>query len=181
MIYLDMDGVIADFFGGIEKQFNVNHWKSLQWKEEVFVKLRYTDFFNTLDTFKDWEIKPDTPIDKSRDIVYNVQKYAKEAGIGWGICSSPMRGDHNNSMYWKRVWLERMGFMPLVENCIFTSNKHKYAMSEIDSRRNILIDDKPSNIDRWEKAGGIGIRFQCNEDDLKEYLFPAIEEAIARR
>lgn len=171
MIYLDMDGVIADFFGGIEKQFNVNHWKSLQWKEEVFVKLRYTDFFNTLDTFDN----------RSDKIVSYVKMAAFSNEIGWGICSSPMRGDHTNSMYWKRVWLERMGFMPEVENCIFTANKHKYAMSEIDSRRNILIDDKPSNIDRWEQAGGIGIRFQCNEDDVEEYLFPAIEEALARR
>ena len=41
-----------------------------------------------------------------------------------------------------------------------------------------FIDDKPENIDRWKAAGGIAIRFQCNEDDIEEYLFPAIKEAL---
>jgi hypothetical protein len=39
----------------------------------------------------------------------------------------------------------------------------------LSGKPNILIDDKPSNIIAWENAGGIGIRFQCNKDDL-EYL-----------
>jgi len=84
-----------------------------------------------------------------------------------------------NSAYWKRQWLDRWDVTPpLVENMIFTSNKHKYAMNRLTRKRNILIDDKIENIDRWNQAGGIGIRFQCNEDDTKEYLFPAIEEAL---
>ena len=28
-IYLDMDGVIADFFGGLQKYYGVDHWKNL--------------------------------------------------------------------------------------------------------------------------------------------------------
>ena len=84
-----------------------------------------------------------------------------------------------NSAYWKRQWLNRWDITPpLIENMIFTSNKHKYAYSKLDRTRNILIDDKLQNIDEWNKAGGIGIRFQCNEDDIEEYLFPAIKEAI---
>ena len=42
MIYLDMDGVLADFFGGLENKLGVDHWKSLSWKEEVFAKLKKT-------------------------------------------------------------------------------------------------------------------------------------------
>lgn len=26
-LYLDMDGVIADFFGSLEKKFDVDHWE----------------------------------------------------------------------------------------------------------------------------------------------------------
>ena len=60
---------------------------------------------------------------------------------------------------------------------IFTSNKHKYAISPLTRRPNILIDDKPENISRWNEAGGIGIRYQANEDDLEEYLFVELEKA----
>ena len=177
MIYLDMDGVIADFFGGVAKHYGVDHWKSIQHREVAFAELANTEFFNELPCFYD-----DNGREISGQIVQHVKQVAWQEEIAWGICSSPMRGDEFNSAYWKRVWLNRMGFMPdLVENCVFTSNKHKYAMSKIDYRPNILIDDKPENIHRWEKAGGIGIRFQCNEDDFREYLIPALEDAIVCR
>ena len=164
-VYLDMDGVIADFFGGIEKKFDVDHWKSIQDKEIAFASLANTNFFNTLDRFE-----------VSDDIVEFVKDISDN---DWGICSSPMRGDTMNSAYWKRVWLNRMEYVPpLIENMIFTSNKHKYAINELTFKRNILIDDKPQNIERWEQAGGIGIRYQANEDDFSEYLVPTLKEAL---
>ena len=164
-IYLDMDGVIADFFGCVATKFGVDHWKSIQVREIAFATLANTDFFYNLDVF------PETN---------SIIKFVKEiSGGDWGICSSPLRGDTMNSAYWKRQWLNRWDITPpLVENMIFTSNKHKYAMNKLDRTRNILIDDKLQNIDRWNQAGGIGIRFQCNEDDTNEYLFPAIEKAL---
>ena len=47
-VYLDMDGVIADFFGAVEKLYGVDHWKSIKHRDGIFVELRNTDFFNTL-------------------------------------------------------------------------------------------------------------------------------------
>ena len=88
------------------------------------------------------------------------------AGDDWGICSSPLRGDVRNSAYWKEVWLKENGFFPpKKKNLIFTSNKAKWAT--MNGKPNVLIDDTPSNILAWEKAGGIGIRYQANEDSLK--------------
>ena len=162
-IYLDMDGVIADFFGAFAKKNNVTHWKSIKSKEKALADLVGTDWFYQLPTFED----------DSAKIVEFVKKIAGDTN--WGICSSPLRGDHNNSAYWKRKWLEDKGFMPEVENCIFTSNKHKYAVNRLTGKPNILIDDKIDNIKRWEQAGGIGIRFQCDQDDVEEYLFKEIE------
>lgn len=170
MIYLDMDGVIADFFGGIEHEFGVDHWKDLDFKEVVFAQLRNTDFFYRLPLFP-----------TSDKLISHVKMIAWQEEIEWGICSSPLRGDDYNSSYHKRNWLQLHDFMPKVSNCIFTSNKHKYAWSELDRMPNILIDDKPENIDRWNKAGGIGIRYQANEDDFEEYLIPRLNDAINER
>ena len=153
-LYLDMDGVIADFFSLLAKENNVTHWKSIKDKERALVEARNTDFFNRIDEF------PSSP---------KLVQYAMSTG-DWGICSSPLRGDRDNSAYWKRIWLERKGFMPEVENCIFTANKHKYAINRLTGKPNILVDDKQDNIIRWGAAGGIGIRYQADEDDVCDLI-----------
>jgi len=163
-VYLDMDGVIADFFGAFAKANNVTHWKSIKQKEKALNDLVGTDWFYQLPTF-------------DSDSHYIVHTVIRMSHGDWGICSSPLRGDEHNSAYWKRRWLEKHEIMPEVENCIFTSNKHKYAVSRLTGKPNILIDDKIDNIKRWEQAGGIGIRFQCDQDDIEEYLFKEIENA----
>lgn len=176
MIYLDMDGVIADFFGGLEEKFGVDHWKSLSWKEEVFAKLKGTDFFARLPVFGEQDRRSESIA------VHNLVKViAEDNGIDWGICSSPLRGDEYNSAYHKRNWLQEWDFMPNnIDNCIFTSNKPKYAWSYKDLLPNVLIDDKPQNIKAWRDAGGIGIRFQANEDDI-DYLEWELLEAMKER
>ena len=165
-VYLDMDGVIADFFGGIEQLHDVDHWKSIKDKQDLINSIRYTDFFYQLKPFEtSWRL---------------VERVKNKSEGDWGICSSPLEQDTNNSAYWKRRWLEDKGYMPDdLEKCIFTGNKHKYAISRLTGKPNILIDDKLDNILRWNNAGGIGIRFQCNEDDV-EYLVHELKKVLKR-
>ena len=165
-IFLDMDGVIADFFHAFASKNGVDHWKSIKEKDKALVDLHNTDFFYKIPVFRDASYK----------IVQTVKDYAWSSESDWGICSSPLRGDHNNSAYWKRKWLEKYDFMPEVENCIFTSNKHKYAVNRLTGKSNILIDDKIDNIKRWEAAGGIGILFQTDKDNIED-LFNELEVA----
>lgn len=162
-IYVDMDGVIADFFGGLEQKFNVSHWKMIPRKEKAISDLAKTDFFNRLEKY-----------DTSDELIKFVQEVS---GGDWGICSSPLRGDHDNSAYWKRVWLTRMGYLPEIENLIFTQQKEKYAVNKLDGSPNILIDDKPDNIYRWYDEGGIGILYQANENSFEE-LKESIRECL---
>lgn len=163
IIYLDMDGVIADFFSGLAKKEGVAHWKEIDDIEPAINKLQGTDFFNTLDLYP-----------TSTALVDFVKELA---GDDWGICSSPLRGDFKNSAFWKAEWLEKFGFTPKKENLKFSSNKPVYATNKAGVP-NILIDDKPENVERWIAKGGIGIRYQANEDsldDLKKMLSMNVE------
>jgi diaminopimelate decarboxylase len=47
---------------------------------------------------------------------------------------------------------------------IITSRKETYAVSNGVS--NILIDDRGANIEKWNAAGGYGIKYQADEDSL---------------
>lgn len=153
-LYLDMDGVIANFFDAFAKKHGKEHWKLIQDKEKAIATLRYTDFFNTLEKFPTSDA---------------LVEFARSTG-DWGICSSPLTGDRDNSAYWKRVWLTRMGYLPDLDKLIFTGMKEKYATDNLDGTPNILVDDKPSNIDRWVKKGGIGILYQANENRLEDLI-----------
>ena len=177
-LYLDMDGVIADFFGALANQYKVDHWKSIQDRDRIFVEMRNTNFFATIPEFY-----AETIFGDQGDGIYQrslaiIDKVKEIAGDDWGICSSPLRNDEHNSAYWKREWLRCRDWLPpKLENLIFTSHKHKYAYNPVTRKPNILVDDKPENIKAWNDAGGIGILFQNNQDDLKEYLFVEMEKA----
>ena len=155
-LYLDMDGVIADFFGAYEKKFNVSHWKDVEDPLLAIMSLKNTNWFDTLDVF------PTT---------FKLVKAVREiAGRDYSICSSPITGDENNSAYWKRVWLDRHGFLPEIPNLLFVEQKEKHAAERLSGEPNILVDDKPSNIHQWNKAGGIGLLYQANESDVDELV-----------
>ena len=166
-IYLDMDGVLADFFGGLEKHFNVKHWKQIPKTEESIMGLKGTDFFNQLE-----------PYPSTMELVNFVQTLVGDDK--WGINSSPLRGDRDNSAYWKRVWLTRHFIMPDVSNLIFTGRKEQFATDKFDGTPNVLIDDKPDNVSRWIAKGGVGIRYQANQDNLvtlKTNLIKVVENS----
>ena len=60
--------------------------------------------------------------------------------------------------------------MPEIDKLIFTGMKEKFATDKLDGKPNVLVDDKPSNIDRWIKKGGIGVLYQANEDSVDELI-----------
>ena len=49
---------------------------------------------------------------------------------------------------------------------IITGRKESYAIDKRTRVPNILIDDRPKNLDRWKAAGGYGILYQANRDQL---------------
>ena len=161
-VYLDMDGVIADFFGGVEQMYGVKHWKELtsvktggELKQEVIDRITGSDFFSTLPKF--------TTTESLIDII------KKFTGGKFSILTSPLRGDHDNSAKWKKVWINQNIEQP--QETIVTGRKEKYAVT--DGVQNILIDDRPVNIERWQGRGGYGILYQANRDPLTK-----VEQAL---
>ena len=157
-VYLDMDGVLADFFGGVEKMYGVEHWKQLtndktkDLKKEVIDRITGTDFFATLPKFK----SADALIDMVKEFT----------GGKFSINTSPLRGDHENSAKYKKVWIQNHIEQP--DEVVVTGRKESYAKDKGTGVPNILIDDRPVNIERWQGAGGYGILYQANRDQLSK-------------
>ena len=155
-VYLDMDGVLADFFGGVEKMYGVQHWKQLtndktkDLKAEVINRITGTDFFATLPKFQ------------STDALIDMVK--KFTGGKFSINTSPLRGDHENSAKYKKIWISNNIEKP--DEIVVTGRKESYAKDKASGTPNILIDDRPVNVERWQGAGGYGILYQANRDSL---------------
>ena len=161
-VYVDMDGVLADFFAEYAKLAGI---KSGNYRDippaktdPTLNKMIGTDFFARLPKF--------TSADQL------IKMVTKLYG-SYHICSSPLRGDHENSEEQKKIWIKKH-LSPAPASIIITPNKAKYAVQK-DGTPNILIDDRGSNISAWEAKGGIGIKYQADEDGLEK-----IVDGIAR-
>ena len=156
IVYLDMDGVIADFFGGVERLYGVDHWKQLtsdktkDLRQDVIDRIAGTDFFAHLPKFS------------SADTLIEMIK--KFTGGQYSILTSPLRGDTENSGYYKKVWIGKHIVKP--DDIIVTGRKESYAVK--NGVPNILIDDRPINIEKWQSKGGYGILYQANKHPLSK-------------
>jgi hypothetical protein len=172
-IYLDMDGVLADFFGEIAKQAGKNSYREVSYDEIVnILKGDIVNFFVNLHSFK-----------TNQDLI----KATINLAGGYYICSSPFeyvnapsleqkKSLYNGSIEGKKIWIKNH-LNPKPINTYFTLNKAQYATE--NGIPNILIDDRGENIKRWTAAGGIGIKYQADEDslnvvinELKRYFKP---------
>ena len=153
-VYIDMDGVLADFFTEYAKLAGIEsgNYRDIPpaKTDPTLNKMVGTDFFARLPKFP------------SADQL--VSMIVKLYGH-YHICSSPLRGDHEGSEKYKRIWIEKH-LKPQPVDIIITPNKAKYA-KQSDGTPNILIDDRGSNISAWEAKGGIGIKYQADEDSLQ--------------
>ena len=152
-VYLDMDGVLADFFAEWARLAGVDSGSYRDIPparvDPTLDKMVGTDFFRRLPKFA------------TTDAL--IRMIVQEFG-GYSICSSPLRGDHENSARNKRLWI-RKNLDPQPQSMEFTGRKEQHARQP-DGTPNILIDDRGSNITKWEAAGGIGIKYQADEDGL---------------
>jgi 5'(3')-deoxyribonucleotidase len=163
-VYVDMDGVLADFFGEWQKLIGSN-WRNVKKIEPALQKIRDKDDF--------WLTLPLLPQAKN---LLNIIKNVKGS---YSILSSPLPNDPNSEPH-KREWIEKnLSFFP-PENVIITHDKAKYATQQ-DGTPNILIDDFGQNISKWEAAGGEGFKhkdhkFERTAKAIKQYMTTPAKE-----
>jgi len=161
-VYLDMDGVLADFFSEYAKLAGIEsgNYRDVPpaKNDPTLNKMVGTNFFERLPKFNTTD-----------QLVAMIVKMFGH----YHICSSPLRGDHENCEKCKRNWIKE-NLNPQPVDIVITPNKAKWA-KQADGTPNILIDDRGSNITAWEAAGGIGIKYQADEDGLEKVV-----EGLAR-
>jgi hypothetical protein len=139
-IYLDMDGVIANFEKKYEELFGMLPAQADSHK--VFGK-QFAQFIQGKN-FGSLELIPDA---------WTLMNYLNTCGVPVEILSSTARPENNNAIkQQKEVWLTAHG---ITYPTIFVPGKKlkaKYA-----DENSILIDDTESNVDEWNAAGGTGI------------------------
>ena len=141
-LYVDMDGVLADFFGVWTKMMGVEHWKQIKDIEPALQKIRDTkDFWINL------------PMTSNATNLLNAIKQFKGK---YNILSAPLPGDPESEPQ-KRAWIQKHLSMFPPTKIIIDPNKAAYA-KQADGTPNGLIDDFGENISKWESAGGIGIQ-----------------------
>ena len=163
-IYVDMDGVLADFFGEWKKLVGKD-WRELG-KDEIEPALK-----KIRDEDKFWLNIPLTANAK------NLLGIIKQVKGDYKILSSPLANDPNSEPH-KREWIEKnLDFFPPTE-VIITKDKAKYATNP-DGTPNILIDDYGVNIAAWESAGGIGFKHKDHKfERTAKKLKAEIEEGF---
>jgi 5'(3')-deoxyribonucleotidase len=169
-IYVDMDGVLADFFGEWAKLMKVDHYSKI---DDIDInvalqKIRDTDEF--------WLNLPLLP--QAKQLLSVIKQIKGE----YNICSTPLADDPNSEPH-KREWIKRnLAFFP-PKNVYITHNKPQYATKE-DGTPNILIDDFGKNVDAWEAAGGTGFKykdhkFERTAKDLQQHLNAKVHDNMA--
>jgi len=139
-IYIDMDGVIADFSKRYKEKFHVTPEETRDNKEfnSYFDKFISDGEFSTLD------LMPDAT---------ELLNFVSELDTPKEILSSTARPqNHGMIAPQKQMWLNKHNIHYKANFVPGKSLKYKYA-----TPNSIIIDDTKSVIDDWNKAGGIGI------------------------
>jgi len=155
-VYIDMDGVLVDFFDAWAKLMGEKSFRDIKDINKGLQAIRDEDDF--------WlKLKPTPNAGKLLALV-------RELKGSYAILSSPLADDPRSEPH-KRMWVEKnlKQFPP--KKVIITGNKAKYAQQS-DGTPNILIDDFGQNIDKWNAAGGIGVKHKDHkfERTFKELM-----------
>ena len=150
-IFLDMDGVLADFEGGLTEA--LGYKVSLKDKKDVYAEqkrqLTAQRIFRTLKPFPD---------------AWKLVDYCMRSGIPTEVLTTAGTINRDLVVKDKIDWIRRYihpqwTVIPTFKGTQKAAFAHKKA---------VLIDDRQRNIDAWVEAGGIGILHKTADDTIEQ-------------
>lgn len=167
-IYLDMDQVLIDFNKGLEEFNIINdtmfiHKPKSEWsKREIALDRAVVDCMNTPNFFR------------NLPMMVGADRLWVQAGRPYVLTAWPKTtNDRDRIRREKRESLTDYFGEVSDDRFIYCAREDKQKYATSGDYSNILVDDMQSNIQAWERAGGIGILF-INSDqavsDLKRAM-----------
>jgi 5'(3')-deoxyribonucleotidase len=151
-IFLDMDGVLADFNVGVEN-------------------LTGTPFPNTLQGHNDYDERKEELTNKRlfRHLppmpdMHDLVGYVRHTGLPWEILTAAGVINRELVVWDKQEWIKEHVSPTVVVTCTMTgSQKGMFAI-----KGSVLVDDRQKNLDSWIEHGGIGILHTSAADTIDQ-------------
>lgn len=148
-IYLDMDGVLADF----DQRFKDLSGMAPREFEDKYGKNAFWDFIDEGDNkIKFWAGIP--VMDGAKQLVDFAKDYDYE------LLTAP--SNKKQSLIGKSVWVKKHtgDIFPTKPKVNFKKARNKHLIKPELTKYDILVDDRASTIDNWNNAGGTGILYK---------------------
>ena len=153
ILYVDLDGVLADFFTPFNKMAGVAKWNQAdkQTLQRTLKQISQTDDF-----WPNLGLLPD-----ANKLLTGIQNIVGE----FVVLSKALSGDANAEKQ-KRAWVQANLPIQPTDTIIMApaGNKGMYAKKS-DGTPNVLIDDFGVNIKNWMAAGGTAIKHKDGRAD----------------
>lgn len=161
-LYLDMDGVQADFFTAWAQSAGKTRYKEIGDRDQREASIDLLNqrgpkfiehFFATLPVLPGGA---------------KLVRWLKDNGVPFTVLSAPLRGNHEASIAGKRQWLDQHN-AGTSGTAIFTGMKERFAHR--NGQPAVLVDDHKKYIERWREAGGTAILYREHSvDDVIDQL-----------